>query len=306
VQSKDSIIRTNDDEKIILKTKSVLFQYDTFTTYINNKNYDDQLKIIYNNYFAKLLLWYGSTLKNKYAGEYSKELKKNTQVNVLLPDAPGKPFKTLWLLHGLSDDHSAWMRKTAIERYARDHGLAVVMPNADRSWYTNTAYGINYFNFVAKELPALCRSTFGGMSEQREDNIVAGLSMGGYGALKLALTYPAQYAACISLSGSLDVTRKGRKYDPAEWKSIFGKDAPALAGSEHDLFALAKAKGAHPLPAIYLWCGTQDSLIDINRAFDAHLTGCDIPHEFHFSEGDHSWKWWDLHIQNALKWALER
>ena len=238
---------------------------------------------------------------------YSKELKKNTQVYVLLPDAAtDKPVRTLWLLHGLSDDQSAWMRKTAIERYAKDHNLAVVMPNADRSWYTNTAYGVNYFNFVAKELPSLFRSTFRGVSDRREDNIVAGLSMGGYGALKLALTYPEQYAACISLSGSLDVTRKGRRYDPAEWESIFGKSAPELAGSEHDLFALSEQKKDNaPLPALYLWCGTQDTLLEINQIFDAHLTKCSIPHEFRFSEGDHSWRWWDLHIQNGLQWVLK-
>ena len=244
-------------------------------------------------------------------GFKSKELKKDTRVNVLLPDArdTSKPFKTLWLLHGLSGDHTAWMRNTSIERYAKHHNLAVVMPNADRSWYTNTAYGLNYFNFIAKELPALCRSTFCGMSEKREDNIVAGLSMGGYGALKLALTYPEQYGHCISLSGSLDVTRKGRNYDLAEWQSIFGygiQTALDLEGGEHDLFALVERKHKDTaFPRIYLWCGTEDTLIDVNRAFDRHLCAFGIPHAFTFSEGDHTWKWWDLHIQNGLRWVLE-
>ena len=242
----------------------------------------------------------------------SKELKRNVGVNVLIPGTgceADEPYKVLWLLHGLSGDHTSWMRNTCIERYAKELRLAVVMPGVDRSWYTNTAYGANYFDFVAKELPALCHGVFKGWSEKREDNLVAGLSMGGYGALKLALTYPEQYGACISLSGSLDVTRKGRPCDLNEWRSIFGYDIESpdeLKGSKHDLFALAeknKAEGK-PFPQTYLWCGQQDSLIGINRDFDALLSALGVAHCFEESEGDHSWRWWDLHIQDGLKHIL--
>ncbi|MBE6630209.1 MAG: esterase family protein [Ruminococcaceae bacterium] len=239
----------------------------------------------------------------------SAELNRQTQVYVLLPDDNDAPCKVLWLLHGLSDNHTGWMRYTAIERYARKHRLAVVMPNVDRSWYTDTAYGANYFSFVTKELPEVCFKTFRQMSRKREDNIVAGLSMGGYGAIKAALCCPEQYDACISLSGSLDITRKGRPCNLNEWQSIFGfdmKDPLELEGSRHDLFALAeKAKSeGKQLPRLYLWCGTEDHLIEINRTFDRHLTELGIDHKFETSEGDHSWKWWDLHIQSALEWAL--
>ena len=243
---------------------------------------------------------------------YSKELGKSAAVNVLIPEKcrkSEKPYKTLWLLHGLSDDHTAWMRYSSIERYANEWGIAVVMPNASRSWYTNTAYGANYFNFITKELPEVCREMFSGMSAAREDNIVAGLSMGGYGALKLALACPLQYGACISLSGSFDVTRRGRAYNLGEWQSIFGyeiKDALELAGGEHDLFALAKAnkENGKPFPKLYLWCGTEDSLVDINYAMDAHLTSLDVPHVLKTSEGNHTWKWWDLHIQDGVNYVL--
>lgn len=241
----------------------------------------------------------------------SKELKRNVSVSVLIPNQEpvGAGHKVLWLLHGLSDDHTAWMRRTAIERYAKEHRLAVVMPGVERSWYTNTAYHANYFNFVAYELPSLCRRTFKDFSEKREDNIVAGLSMGGYGALKLALTCPTQYGACISLSGSLDITRKGRPVDLDEWRSIFGYELASaldLEGSEHDLFALAKKNKAAqmPFPKLYLWCGQQDTLIGVNRAFDRHLTELDVAHTYTESEGDHTWPWWDLHIQGALKAIL--
>ena len=147
------------------------------------------------------------------------------------------------------------------------------------------------------------------MSQKREDNIVAGLSMGGYGAIKAAFSYPEKYGSCISLSGSLDITRKGRPCNLNEWQSIFGFDIESpleLEGSKHDLYALAaKVKTeTKELPKLYMWCGTEDHLIDINRSFDQHLTELCIAHKFEMSEGDHSWKWWDLHIQNALDWIL--
>lgn len=242
----------------------------------------------------------------------STELKRQTQVYVLLPnkkEESNATYKTLWLLHGLSDNHTGWMRYTSIERYAKKYDLAVVMPNVDRSWYTDTAYDANYFSFVTKELPELCFRTFRQMSQRREDNIVAGLSMGGYGAMKTALSYPEKYGACISLSGSFDITRKGRPYNIDEWRSIFGFDLESpleLEGSEHDLYALAaktKAEGKE-FPKIYMWCGTEDGLISVNRSFDQTLTELGVAHQFETSEGDHSWKWWDLHIQGALEWIL--
>ena len=243
---------------------------------------------------------------------YSKELKKSVGVNILIPEKclnASTPYKTLWLLHGLSDDHTAWMRYSSIERYADAWGIAVIMPNASRSWYTNTAYGANYFNFITNELPQLCRGLFRGMSSVREDNIVAGLSMGGYGALKLALTCPERYGACISLSGSFDITRRGREYNLDEWRSIFGyeiESALDLAGSEHDLFALVEKNKNEkkPFPKLYMWCGVEDGFININRIFDEHLTRLEVPHVFEESEGNHTWKWWDLHIQNGMRHAL--
>ena len=242
----------------------------------------------------------------------SSELKKHTQVNILIPDAKetdDAPYKTLWLLHGLSDNHTGWMRYTSIERYAANHRLAVVMPNVERSWYTDTAYDANYFSYVTRELPEVCFRTFSQLSKRREDNIVAGLSMGGYGAVKTAFSCPERYGSCISLSGALDITRKGRICNIHEWRSIFGFDIKSpleLEGSKHDLFALAsKLKNEDkPLPKLYMWCGTEDSLISANRSFDQHLTELDMAHRFESSEGDHSWKWWDLHIQSALDWVL--
>lgn len=246
---------------------------------------------------------------------YSKALKKVTTVNVILPEIhktkegvgnPGNTYKTLYLLHGLSGDHTNWLRKTSIERYANEYGIAVVMPDVGRSWYTDTAYGEKYFTFVAEELPAVCRSYFKGMSDKREDNYIAGLSMGGYGAMKIAMSYPENYCGCATLSGALDITRENRKRNLEEWKALFGydlKDFAELNGTKHDVYALVDKnhKAGNPFPKLFVWCGTEDELVHNNRRLKTQLDNLGIEHYYAESEGDHSWKWWDLHIQEVLK-----
>ncbi len=242
----------------------------------------------------------------------SDALRMGVTVNVVLPEGAkhGEKYKTLYLLHGLSDDHTTWMRRTAIERYAGDRGIAVVMPGVGRSWYTDTATGANYLTFVAKELPEVCRGFFRGMSDLREDNLIAGLSMGGYGAFKAALTYPECFGGAASLSGTLDIADVSRNRPMDEWRGIFGFDMKShgeLKGTQHDLFALAdecRAAGK-PFPAMYIWCGEQDRGHEYSERFSQMLTDYGVPHLYESSEGDHSWRWWDKHIQSALDYLLK-
>ncbi len=251
---------------------------------------------------------------------YSEAIKCMVPVNVLLPEIPkrapgvGAPevesYKTLYLFHGLEGDHTVWLRRSNIERHAAKYNLAVVMPEVGRSWYTDTCYGIKYFTFVTEELPKVCRSYFKGMSAKREDNLVAGFSMGGYGALKAAIHCPDKFFGCVSLSGALDITRKGR--DQAmlpEWRAIFDHNLRStldLEGSEHDLYALTRKRKAEGVefPKLYLWCGTEDTLIGVNRQYRDLLEELEIEHIYKESEGDHSWPWWDLHIRDGLKCLL--
>ena len=156
----------------------------------------------------------------------------------------------------------------------------------------------------------MCRAHFARMSDLREYNMIAGLSMGGYGALKAALTYPERYFGCASLSGSLDVTRKGRSINLAEWRGVFDinlQSGDELAGSRHDIFRLAEEQGKDPsrLPDFYLWCGTEDALIHQSRNFHALFEKMGVKHRFEESEGTHAWRWWDLHVQDALAYLLE-
>ena len=137
------------------------------------------------------------------------------QMDVILPEqthgqigmegvrGEGK-YPVLYLLHGMSDDHTIWQRRTSIERYASDYGIAVVMPTTQLGWYTDMHIGYKWWTYISKELPAICRSFFPYMSDKREDTFAAGLSMGGYGALKCGLLAPDTFGAVASLSGGVD------------------------------------------------------------------------------------------------------
>ena len=242
-------------------------------------------------------------------------------MNVLLPQPAGASQigmssaadddhapPVLYLLHGLSDDHTIWMRRTSIERYAAPLGLAVVMPAVNRSFYTDMAVGPKYWTFISEELPTLCHRMFR-LSSRREDTFAAGLSMGGYGAFKLALRQPERFAAAASLSGALDMAYRisGRDEDPfwiAEKRAIFG-DLGAFPGSDNDLMHLATQHAATdgPKPRLFQCCGSEDYLIEHNRRFRDHAgsLGLDLTYAEHPGEA-HTWGYWDRTIRDVLAW----
>lgn len=214
---------------------------------------------------------------------------------------------TLYLLHGMSDDHTIWQRRTSIERYVSEMGIAVVMPTTHLGWYTDMAYGHRYWTFISKELPEICQSFFNNLSTKREDNFVAGLSMGGYGALKMGLAASETFGAVAALSAATDVTDICSNLKTEEeknfWRTIFG-DFNQVENSENDLFALAsKLKASEkPLPKIYMWCGTEDFLYKQNTKMKEHLTNLGFDLTYEESPGDHQWKYWDEKIQTVLNW----
>jgi putative tributyrin esterase len=213
-------------------------------------------------------------------------------------DFRGHP--TVFLLHGLSDDESIWTRNTNVERYASSLGLALVMPNVHRSFYTNMVHGHRYWDFVSGELIAKCRSFFP-LSATREDNFVAGLSMGGYGAFKLALSLPGTFAAAASLSGVVDVAQF-RQERAADYQLIFGSRGPAR-GSDHDLFHLASAlPPSAPRPRLYQCCGTEDFLLAQNRELREYLGHLGFAHHYDEGPGAHDWAYWERTIAPALSW----
>ena len=240
---------------------------------------------------------------------YADALGVQTRMHVLLPQrlAAGKA-KTLYLLHGMSDDEGTWMRRTSIERYAEEKGLAVVMPDGGLGWYTDMYRGLAWFKFISGELPALCRRFFPILSDKREDTYIGGNSMGGYGALKCALRAPRTFSRVISLSGALDAADTAinntvpatRRY----WEDVFGP-AEDVSGSENDLFAAATALTDPALrPRIYMWCGTEDFLYAQNTRMRDHLRALGYDLTYEESPGDHQWRHWDKKIADALDWLL--
>jgi putative tributyrin esterase len=246
---------------------------------------------------------------------YSVVLELSCSMDVILPEPDRSPegeilekkslFPVLYLLHGLSDDHTIWQRRTSIERYVRDMRLAVVMPAVDRSFYADMARGKRYGTFISEELPSLVRHWFP-ISAARKDNFIAGLSMGGYGAMKSALTYPDRFAAVASLSGAVDiaqVTKGPGKTWRREMKGIFG-NLKKVQGSSYDLFSLSEKLVDSPwkkMP-IFVCCGTDDFLIESNRKFREHASTLGLNLTYEEEPAVHDWDYWDLKIQRVLAW----
>lgn len=249
---------------------------------------------------------------------FSDTLGFHTSMYVLLPkrtlsEMKGKrapKYRTLYLLHGHSDDHTAWQRFTSIERYAEGLHLAVVMPAVHLSFYNDMAHGGKYWQFISEEVPILVREMFP-LSSARKDNFVAGLSMGGYGAFKMALTHPDRFAAAASLSGALDIRsvvdldhRRNDKSWLEEMRTVFG-DLSKVPGSKHDLMMLAKkvARGS-PKPRLYQCCGTEDQLYEDNLRFRDVVRKLPLDLTYEEGPGEHNWAYWDKMIQHVLVWMF--
>jgi putative tributyrin esterase len=243
---------------------------------------------------------------------FSDALGLSTSMTVILPQETSAQIglsgrtrtgghPVLYLLHGLSDDHTIWSRRTSIERYVAPLGLAVVMPQVHRSFYTDEHIGNRYWTFVSEELPSLVQGFFR-VSDRREDTFVAGLSMGGYGAFALALRRPDRFAAAASMSGALDVAMlQELALQPALMDQVFGPDP--ISGTDHDLlWALGQLDGTAPLPALYACCGADDPLLPATHAFAdaAGRNGVDLTIEI--GPGNHEWGYWDRKIQDVLAW----
>lgn len=236
---------------------------------------------------------------------FSESLRMNTALFVILPDGSKRldedgDLPVLYLLHGLSDNHANWVYNTGIVRYAQSAGIAVVMPEVQRSFYCDMAYGLRYYQYVAEELPAACHRLFR-VTDRPAGSYVAGLSMGGYGALKLALRSPGRFAAAGSFSGAVDI--KARLEDPAaQTPETYGVNGGRLS-AEDDLFLLtAKAAKEHvATPALYITCGLSDFLHEDNQRFCRQLDFLRIPYVYEEWAGGHEWAFWDRSVKQFLQ-----
>ncbi len=238
---------------------------------------------------------------------FSDVLQMETSMDVILPvkgqRAPEvhPPYQTLYLLHGLSDNHTAWQRYTTVEIMAQKYNLAVIMPTTHRGFYTDMVMGPRWWTHISQELPAVCEAMFQ-LSPRREDRFAAGLSMGGYGALKLGLSYPDRFAAVASMSGAtLDdgYFAKDPNLD-AEMRLVFGD----RFREQDSLYRLIEqAAKAAQRPELYLCCGTGDFLFEINVAFREHAKKHGFSPEWSQTEGaGHTWDYWEACLPHVLRW----
>ena len=241
---------------------------------------------------------------------FSKTLNVASTVNVILPEddqgigvtaAAHKALpRVLYLLHGYSDDHSIWMRRTSVERYAAGHNLAVIMPAVNHSFYCNEVHGERYWDYVSEELPEVMHR-FLRLSDRPLDTYVAGLSMGGYGAMRLALTYPERFAAAGSFSGAVNIMRELASVPEIrqkQWENVLGslENGP---GSGMDLMTVMEKNAKAPRkPRLYVSCGTADFLYRQHLAFVPALkaNGWDVTH-YEKPNAVHEWGFWDEQIK---------
>ncbi len=244
---------------------------------------------------------------------FSTALRKMTGAMVVLPEREEfkGPFPVFYLLHGLSDDYTVWTRRTRIEQHVQDYPLIVVMPDGGRGFYTDACEGYAYDAAITRDLVGLVDRTFH-TDARREARVIGGLSMGGYGAFRLALSHPDLFCSAVSHSGALGAG--ARRVDtaaqpPDEFNFLFSEDFAGEmrrlfgenpAGGPNDLYALAESVNRDLLPALRFDCGTEDTLLEENRALHRHLEKLKVPHEYAEFSGSHEWTYWDRHVQDAL------
>ena len=247
----------------------------------------------------------------------SNALVRTVPVNVILPVdkvdsktrgyAPvTKPFKTLYLLHGMFGNYTDWAANTRVQRWAEERNLAVVMPSGDNMYYVNSLLPFNdYGKFVGEELPQIMSAMFP-LSRRREDTFIAGLSMGGFGALRNGFKYSDTFGRIAALSSAITVL------DPAAPpiagdKAVFGDLEAAAATDKNFQVCYARLKervaaGEAQMPGIYLACGLDDPFIASTRAFRDQLAADGVELTYDEEPGAHEWDFWDRQIKKVIDW----
>lgn len=228
------------------------------------------------------------------------------QVNVIYPDASRvtdpdlTDIPVLYLLHGMNGNHNSWLKRSHIERLVRSTNLIVVLPNTSNGWYTDTTYGYPYYTAIAEELPRVLARFFPNMTKKREKTFIAGLSMGGYGAFKLALkTNRFGYAASLSGALTFEQFDQTELAKPDYWQGIFGE----VKTWETSCHALETTAEQHDKQTkFWAWCGTEDFLYQANLTAVKRLRAAGLDVVFTEGPGKHEWYYWEKHLVDILKW----
>jgi S-formylglutathione hydrolase FrmB len=222
---------------------------------------------------------------------FSDGLGKWTSYNVILPDAGEGPFSVLMQLHGLTDDGDAWLERSNLVRHVAELPLVVVLPDGGTSGYLNwkdsgRLHRDRYEDLLMRDIPDHLRRHF---NVADGPWAIGGLSMGGYGAMRLGLKYPDRFASVYAHSSAFHIHEM---IDPA---------LAETTTEDASVFHLADAVAARESrPVISFDCGTEDRLLDVNRKFHEHLQSLNVEHYYAEFDGDHDWDYWDLHVREAL------
>ena len=244
---------------------------------------------------------------------FSKTLGMDTGITIVTPREIRDEYNTVYLLHGLRGDNRTWLDRSMLSVYAAKGNSIYILPSVQRSFYTNMKYGFDYSTYITEELPEICKSVFN-ISSKRENTVVMGYSMGGYGALKCALSKPEQYGKCAAFSTGglflkmyLDEFRTNGVSDDLkdtfgrlddDFKSIFGENYEYRP--ELDLIELLKKDSKKP--EIQLTCGTEDFFYNDHLSFCTVLDKMNVPYQFESWKAQHDF----ICFNEALKRAIEK
>lgn len=241
---------------------------------------------------------------------YSYAVNGYKRFNVILPKDYFKTeerYKVIFLLHGYSGDHNDWINRTNVVKYLNDYSFVVVTPEADNSWYTNSPVvkNRNYEDYIVKELIPYVEKRYRVIST-KHGRVIAGLSMGGYGAIKFALKYPHLFYYAGSFSGAFrwpSMIEKNRNLLSQSLKEAFGEKRTEH-WNKNDVLVIADTIKPINLPYLYISCGKDDpleGLLESNRKLVEKLQKNGVMYEYHELPGEHNWIFWDLEINNFLK-----
>lgn len=251
----------------------------------------------------------------------SKSLMRTVPVHVILPvdklTFPGmpqreeKPFKTLYLLHGIFGNYTDWVSGTNIQRWAEEKDLAVVMPSGDNMFYVDQEAAHNYYGeFIGQELVEITRKMFP-LSDKKEDTFIAGLSMGGYGAIRNGLKYHDTFGYIGGLSSAMLMDGLEARTNEHPFfierkdfaESFFGDLSKVKESDKNPEWLVKKLVEAQAeLPKVYLACGTEDSLLEPNRKFRDFLKASSVEVTYEEGPGGHEWDFWNRYIKKVIDW----
>lgn len=246
---------------------------------------------------------------------YSKYLAHDTQITIALPDDPNQipkgGFPLLYLLHGRGDDATSWIRRSSIEEYACGHGLAVVMPSAECSFYRDGVSGKRYFSYMTKELPRLVKAWFP-VTKDPGRTCIAGLSMGGYGALRIGLSCPEAFSAIGIMSAGIrpdqipdyEETDTGNEILHEDIRAAFGEGTMKPEDNPFEMI-LDRIREGRRIPGILHYEGKQDMLYGMNQDFRNFALENGLDYIYEEWDGFHDWKFWNRAIEKMIS-EMER